>query len=277
MRDSFIIYRSFYEAIIELDEKDQLSALKMICEYALNDVEQNDVKGMLGVVWKLTKPQLDSNSRKHAVGALGGRPKVEEKTNGYQNKKPMVSKPKNHRLSKSKTNGYESAKPNVNDNVNENDNDNENAASIQSSSSSSSLSQFSTQTRNIVQSFENLAYPPDQPNLYTDVIEDSHRVEWCKQWEEIQNNPVILKYLNDRKQRFWSPIPGGPPDNVYPALWVYIEWAYKAKREKYQKYFKDFSYLLQPHRNRTNIESMAEAYQDWRNELMKNAPPRIGN
>lgn len=116
MRDSFIFYRSFYEAIKDLPQKEFAECVKAICEHGLNG-EIVEVKGKTSkVAMTLIRPQLEANFKRYESGSKGGRPS--KKTNGFENKKPMVSK--------KKTNGYEIEKPNNNENVNENVNVNVN-------------------------------------------------------------------------------------------------------------------------------------------------------
>lgn len=111
MRDSFIFYRSFYEAIKDLPQKDFNECVKAICEYGLNG-NIVEVKGKMSkMAMTLILPQLEANSKRYANGSKGGRPK---KTNGFENKKP---------------NGYETKKPNKNVNENENENVNDNGGS----------------------------------------------------------------------------------------------------------------------------------------------------
>lgn len=84
MRDSFIFYRSFYEAMKELEPTLKAQLLDVIMEYALNGNEiecEGTVKGM----YVLIKPQIDANNRKRENGKLGGRPKesAEERNARY--------------------------------------------------------------------------------------------------------------------------------------------------------------------------------------------------
>ena len=111
-RDSFIFYRSFYEAIQDLKGKDRLALFDAICQKALYD-QDSKLEGVTGTLYKLIKPQLDANTKKFIDGKKGGRPP--KKTTGFENKK---------------TTGFENKKPNVNDNVNVNDNDAVNNDSI---------------------------------------------------------------------------------------------------------------------------------------------------
>ena len=107
-RDSFIFYRSYYEAMSGLKDKDKLQLFNAISELSLNN---NDIKltGICKNIFTAIKPQIVANSERYENGKKGGRPKKE--TIG---------------LKKIKTIGYENKKPNENDNENENDNDNDN-------------------------------------------------------------------------------------------------------------------------------------------------------
>ena len=66
-RDSFIFYRSFYEAIKEIPEQEQLSVYKAITEYALNQ-EEIEITGTSKAIFTLVKPQLDANFQKYLNG-----------------------------------------------------------------------------------------------------------------------------------------------------------------------------------------------------------------
>lgn len=107
-RDSFIFYRSFYEAIKEIPDEEQLIAYRAITEYALNGTEIN-IQGISKAIFTLVKPQIDANTKRYENGKKGGR------------------KPKeNQKETKLKPNVNDNVNVNVNgnDNVNENNNDN---------------------------------------------------------------------------------------------------------------------------------------------------------
>lgn len=107
-RESFIFYRSFYEAIKELAPESQGRVYTAICAYVL-DGDTPKFTGIENAIWLLIKPQLDANVRKYENGAKGGRPK----------KNPEETKPKPN------DNQEETElEANVNDNVNVNENDN---------------------------------------------------------------------------------------------------------------------------------------------------------
>ena len=69
-RDSFVCYKSFYDAIKQLSDEDFARCMRAICEYALNGAEV-DIQGVSSVVFQLVKPQIDANNRKFLNGMRG--------------------------------------------------------------------------------------------------------------------------------------------------------------------------------------------------------------
>ena len=104
MKESFIFYRSFYEAIRDLDDKKRLKMFDSITKMALENEEIENLKGICKQLFILIKPQITANNKRYEDGKKGGRPK-KEKTSGFFEKKPNE---------------------NVNVNVNENENVNVN-------------------------------------------------------------------------------------------------------------------------------------------------------
>lgn len=110
MRDSIIFYRSFYEAISELEPDVQARVYTAIFEYSLN-FNEVELSGLPKTIFTLIKPQLDANNKRYKNGRKGGRP----------NQAETKEKPKdNQEITKHEAN------KNVNDNVNKNVNDNVN-------------------------------------------------------------------------------------------------------------------------------------------------------
>lgn len=107
-RDSFIFYRSFYEAISELPKENQADTYDAIMQYALNQKEI-ELTGISKAIFSLVKPQLDANYKKYE--------------NGKQKKSKKEAKVKQNE-SKAETN----VNDNENENVNVNDNDNDNVS-----------------------------------------------------------------------------------------------------------------------------------------------------
>lgn len=120
MRDSVVFYRSFYDAIRELPEEDQVRCFHAIMDYALDDAEP-DGTGIEKAVFLLAKPQIDANNRRYQNGTKGGRPKTEPEPSNNQ----TVTKAKpNNNLDLTETEPVVTeAEPNVNVNENVNVND----------------------------------------------------------------------------------------------------------------------------------------------------------
>lgn len=135
MRDSFVFYRSFFEAAETLKKSDKLKLFEAICEYALND-EEVALAGAPDGMFKLLKPQIDSNNRKYENGRKGGRPKANQSiTKSKPNNNQSITKPKSNRNAMNNVN----VNDNVNVNVNVNDNDNDNAVGCGSGSDGDDL------------------------------------------------------------------------------------------------------------------------------------------
>ena len=103
MRDSFIFYRSFYEATQYLEKEQKADLFDAIANYALNQ-EQCKLDNVCSALFSLIKPQLDANQQRYMNGKKGGKPK---QTIPKANQKVTKHKP--------------NVNVNVNDNVNAND------------------------------------------------------------------------------------------------------------------------------------------------------------
>lgn len=105
-RDSMVFYRSFYEAIKELNNEQQGKIYNAIFAYSLDFIEP-ELSGICKTVWTLIKPQLDANIRKYKNGL---KPKQKQKVSKTEAKGKQ---------------GISKSEANVNDNVNVNDKVNE--------------------------------------------------------------------------------------------------------------------------------------------------------
>lgn len=95
-RDAFVFYRSYYEAIQELSDQDQLRAYKAIFDYALNGTEPT-LTGVPAAVFMLVKPTLEISRRKAASGRAGGKARSKTEANGKQTEsKSETIKDKGH-------------------------------------------------------------------------------------------------------------------------------------------------------------------------------------
>ena len=107
MKESFVFYRSFYEAIKEIPLEEQGVVYNAIYGYALDGIEP-ELSGIAKAIFLLVKPQIDANNNRYENGKKGGKPKAnqnETKTEPKPNQDETETKPNE----------------NVNVNVNEND------------------------------------------------------------------------------------------------------------------------------------------------------------
>ena len=65
-RDQFTFYRSYYEALNDLPEKERSKVLFAILSYALDEEEPNELSGVCSACFKLIRPTLDSGRIKSA-------------------------------------------------------------------------------------------------------------------------------------------------------------------------------------------------------------------
>lgn len=113
MRDSFVFYRSFYDAIRDLPRDVQGEIYTAIMEYSLYGNETVNLKPIARSIFTLMKPQIDVNNKRFENGKKGGRPKRGNEPDG--NQEETKGKPSNNQ-------NETKCKPNVNDNVNVNEN-----------------------------------------------------------------------------------------------------------------------------------------------------------
>ena len=106
MRESFVFYRGFYEALKDVDPDTKAAAIDALCAYALDGIEPK-CSGAVSIFFKMARPQIDANNRRYENGKRGGRPKNQTETKQEPNRNQTET----------------TAEPNVNVNVNENVND----------------------------------------------------------------------------------------------------------------------------------------------------------
>ena len=132
MKDSFVFYKSFFEAIEKLPEECQLEAYRSITKLALFG-EDEEPTGLASIVYIMAKPQIEANFEKYENGRKGGAPKGNKNA---KRKQPMVELENNQKQpvvdlvisEKQPPVEFKNNKkqPNVNVNVNDNVNDNDN-------------------------------------------------------------------------------------------------------------------------------------------------------
>ena len=186
MRDSFVFYRSFYDAIKLLPKKYQFAFVQALCEYALNEVIPESLPGGSMALFKALKPQIDVNNKRYANGCKGGRPKAnQDETKPKPNNNQSITKPK--------PNDNVNVNANVNANVHVNDNANDNDNGLASSSGSGgSDDEFNIWKRMTPQDVDAVfdVYPDSGGDLIQAVYED------VKKKRKVVQKPVpyILGY-----------------------------------------------------------------------------------
>lgn len=109
MRESTIIYRSFYDAIIELPKETQAEVWNAIFEYSLN-FKLVELKGLAKTIFTLIKPQLDANIKRYENG---NKPKQKQKISKTEAKDKQEA-------SKNEANKNDNVNDNEKDKVNKN-------------------------------------------------------------------------------------------------------------------------------------------------------------
>lgn len=104
MQDSFVFYKSFYDALMCLPDDEYTKATRFIFDYVFCDVEPPAMQGSTYAIFLMAKPQIDANIKRRidgskgaAYGKLGGRPKknpigdIVENPIGDMNETPNVN------------------------------------------------------------------------------------------------------------------------------------------------------------------------------------------
>lgn len=129
MRESFVFYRSFFDAISGLSAKEQLTIYNAIAIYALDGIEPNidKMSKTSKAIWALIKPQIYSNIKRYENGCKG----AEHGTKGGApkgNSNAEKNNPKTTPMGLNQNNPKTTPNENANDNENVNDNECVNSA-----------------------------------------------------------------------------------------------------------------------------------------------------
>lgn len=116
MRNSFVFYGSWWEAIKNLPRDVQGDVLTAIIEYGLSRETTEQLKPIAKAMLAMVKPQIDANNQRFENGKRGGRKKTE------QIQTETKQEPKNNQTEtkqEPKRNHAETLNDNVYDNVND--------------------------------------------------------------------------------------------------------------------------------------------------------------
>jgi len=166
MKESFVFYRSFYEAIQKLPEEYQLELMQVIMKYNFEE-ELPKMSPVVEAMFTLIKPNIDKASERYERcvenGKKGGRPKTETKPKENLNE------------TKKKPNENQDINLNDNDNDNYNDNDNENNDE-QNPAESRKKKMIDVISENIQTSSLNLNNPKSfYSNYFSNLINDNFK------------------------------------------------------------------------------------------------------
>ena len=97
MKDSFVFYKSFYDAIKKIPEEYQLELYNAILSYSLEGLEPSNLSPIAEAMFILIKPNIDSSQKRYEAsvenGKKGGRPKKETQQKPKQNQEETQQKP----------------------------------------------------------------------------------------------------------------------------------------------------------------------------------------
>lgn len=130
--NSFIFYGSFFEAITELDDNEQLALFRAICSYGLTG-ECAETTGVVKGMFSLIKPQMDANAKRRENAKKGGAPRDNSNAGKRKTaaKQPTVVS-NDDKKQPSVVFETKEKQPNVNVNENVNENVNANAVNLNS-------------------------------------------------------------------------------------------------------------------------------------------------
>lgn len=173
IRESFVFYRSFYEAFDGIPDDVFCDVMRALCQYALDGVEP-ELTGVSRMAWKLIKPQIDANNRRYENGKKG----AEHGKKGGRPKKNPIGVLEDNPIGVNKI----TPNDNVNENENENDNvnDNDNGCGL--------LSKLSTDDYNRLF------------NTYANVVELLDIADDSSQGKEIKNPYRYVVAIAENKQ-----------------------------------------------------------------------------
>ena len=116
-RDQFTFYRSYYEALNDLPEKERAKVLFALLAYALNEEEPNELSGVCSACFKLIRPTLDSGrikaaNRKNKTKTNEEQTDNKSTTNQKQTKNKTKTNEEQNRKEREIESEYDSSTPN---------------------------------------------------------------------------------------------------------------------------------------------------------------------
>lgn len=238
-RESFVFYRSFYDAILDLDAEQTRMLLIAVCERALNwaDVEINDKVARMAM--NLIRPQLDANTKRFMDGQkwwqywhLWWAPKGNSnagKTWENISKQPQWG-------NKNNPSGVTKTTPNVNVNVNDNVNDNEKGCgekreagnTLDADASRWNIDNETVAKKNGVMLEDRLL----SLWLEREIIELAITYNECKKWKKLSKfKDPQLKIWVDKLRRCWFNTIEWMKQVLENSIAGWYEWIFELKQK----------------------------------------------
>lgn len=104
MRNGFVFYRSWLEAVKNLPREIQGEVLTAIIEYGLDGVTTGSLKPITSAMLAMVKPQIDANNKRLENGLKGGRPRKNKEESEPNNNQTITEEKPNINQAKTKTN-----------------------------------------------------------------------------------------------------------------------------------------------------------------------------
>lgn len=117
MRESFVFYSSFYEALKELPEETQLELYKALCEYSFND-NIPELSPVAKAMFTVMKPNIDKAAARYTASVENGRKGGAPKGNNNAHKNNLKQPRNNLKQPRNNLNVDDNDNDNVDDNVN---------------------------------------------------------------------------------------------------------------------------------------------------------------
>ena len=181
-RESFIFYRSFYEASMYLSDEDKWKLFEMICQYGLywKEIEWSWPSKWM---FMLIKPQLDANNKRYENWCLWWAPKWNK--NAVKDRENTSKQPKNNQ---------KQPNDNVNDNVNDKEKENKKETNKSSENFTDRLKQewFSDELIQVILDFDK-----KKKKWKMSKMEDRYLKKWIKElrtyWEN--KDELMIKVI----------------------------------------------------------------------------------
>lgn len=232
-RESFVFYKSFYEALKFLPNEDKWKLFDVICQYWLY---WNEIEIEWPAMWMflLIKPQLDANNRRYENWCKWWAP--EWNSNAVKTWENDIKQPKNNQTltKKQPKNNQKQPNDNVNDNVNENVNVTVEWEKYDTDMLDAEASRNHVMKKDTVakkDEVEALRVKLIENNVDMDVIEKIIEFDSVKRWTKIRKykEPQLKAFLTTLNTRYTNE---DKISMLNTCIWNGYQWIYKNNRAR---------------------------------------------